>query len=164
MLNEKMEKALNEQLNAELSSAYLYYSMSAYFNNKGLPGCAKWMMIQAEEEVEHAQKFYNYIFDRMGEVKLDSIPKPTSTWNSILAVFEDAFRAESNVTARINNLVKLARELDDHASFNFLQWFVEEQVEEEASVDAVIQKVKLAGESGPAILMIDRELGSRTAD
>ena len=161
MLSKKMEEALNEQINAETYSAYLYLSMSAYFQSVNLPGFAKWMYTQTLEEFTHAQKFFDYVNERGGRVILKSIKKPPSQWKSALAAFEDSYKHEQFVTSLINNLVDLARKEKDYATENFLQWFVSEQVEEEASVDEVIQKMKLAGDKGPGIFMIDQSLGQR---
>ena len=161
MLSKKMEAALNEQINAEMYSAYLYLSMSAYFQSVNLLGFANWMYIQTLEEFTHAQKFFNYVNERSGRVILKEIKKPPSEWKSALAVFENSYKHEQLVTSLINKLVDLARKEKDFATDNFLQWFVSEQVEEEASVDEVIQKIKLAGDKGPGVFMIDQSLGQR---
>jgi ferritin len=162
MISEKMQKALNGQLNAEMYSGYLYLSMSAYFESKGLKGFANWMRIQYREEVTHAEKFYDYINEREGRVVLAQIEAPPTDWPSPLAVFQDTVAHEQKVTALINELVDLAVEEKDHATNNFLQWFVAEQVEEEASVGEVRDKIKLAGETGGGMFMVDRELATRT--
>lgn len=159
MLGEKMQAALNRQVNAELYSGYLYLSMAANFERQGLKGAAQWMRAQAKEELLHAMKFYEFIVDRGGVVTLDAVEKPPTTWESALAAFQDAYEHETKVTAMINALVELAIEEKDHATNSFLQWFVDEQVEEEASVDEVVQKLKLAGNAG--LFMVDRELGTR---
>jgi ferritin len=161
MLDQKMQGALNKQLNAELYSSYLYLSMSAYFQSVNLGGFANWMRVQAREELLHAMKFYDYVNERGGSVMLHSVDEPPSEWDSPLAVFEDVYRHEQKVTGLINNLVDLAIEARDHATNNFLQWFVSEQVEEEASADEVVQKLKLVGDDPSGLLMIDRELGQR---
>ncbi len=160
MLSERMEKALNDQVNAELYSAYLYLSMSSYFDSIDLQGCALWMKAQTQEEMVHAMKIYDYVLERGGRMVLKAIEAPKSSWDSPLAVFEDAYEHEKYVTSLINNLVNLAIEEKDHATQIFLQWFVSEQVEEEASASAVVQKLKLAGEGG-GLFMVDRELGQR---
>jgi ferritin len=162
MLSDTMQNAFNEQLNAEAYSGYLYLSMAAHFESVGLTGCAQWMYMQAREEFYHSSKFYNYITERGGRVTLKAIDAPPSNWASPLAVFQDAFHHEQKVTSLINNLVNLADDEKDHASKIFLQWFVTEQVEEEASVDAVVQKLKLLGDHGPGVFMLDKELGART--
>lgn len=161
MLTEKMEKALNEQVNAELYSSYLYLSMAAYFESIGLDGFAKWMETQTMEEMSHAKKIYDYINERGGRVILDAIEKPKINWESPLEAFEDALKHEQYVSSLINKLVDIAIEEKDHATNNFLQWFVAEQVEEEASVGEIVQKLKLVGNKGNAIFMMNRELGQR---
>jgi len=161
MINEKIQASFNEQLNAELYSSYLYLSMSAYFETINLLGFANWMRCQAQEELVHAMKFYNFICERGGAVKLAAIDCPPTAWQSPLHAFEEAYRHEQKVTSLINDLVDLALKEKDHASNNFLQWFVAEQVEEEASADKVIQSLKLAGDQGGGLFMIDRELAQR---
>ena len=162
MLSKEMESALNKQINAEMFSAYLYLSMAAYFESISLDGFAKWMEAQAMEEMAHAKKFYDFVSERGGRILLDAIKKPKTDWTSPLEAFEDASKHEQYVTSLINELVNLAIEEKDHASNNFLQWFVAEQVEEEASADSIVQKLKLVGDRGNAIFMMDRELGQRT--
>lgn len=161
MIGKKMEKALNEQVNAELYSAYLYLSMVAYFESLNLGGFSAWMRAQSQEEMMHAMKIYDFINERGGRVLLAAIKAPETKWDSPLAAFEAAYSHEQYVTGRINDLVDLAIEEKDHATNSFLQWFVNEQVEEETSVDNVVQNLKLAQESPGALLMIDRELGQR---
>jgi ferritin len=156
-----MEDALNKQINAELYSSYLYLSMAGYFESVDLSGFAAWMRVQAQEELVHAMKLYDFVNERGGRVTLTAIEAPAVEWESPLAVFEQAYRHEQKVTGLINGLVDLAIEEKDHASRSFLMWFVDEQVEEEASADAVVRKLKLAGESGSGLFMIDRELGQR---
>jgi ferritin len=161
MLSQKMEQALNRQLNAELYSAYLYLSMAAYYYSINLNGFANWMTVQNLEETMHAMKFYNYINERGGRITLDQIAAPPTTWNSPLEVFEETLKHEEKVTGLINNLVDLAITERDHAANAFLQWFIIEQVEEEASADEIIQTLKLAGNDPHALFMLDRELGTR---
>jgi len=161
-MDEKMQEALNKQLNAEIYSAYLYLSMSAYFQSVNLDGFANWMRVQWQEELAHAMKFYDYVNERGGRVILRPVEAPPSEWDSALAVFEDTYRHEQKVTGMINKLVDLAVEARDHATNNFLQWFVSEQVEEEASADEVVQKLKLVGDDPSGLFMIDRELAQRT--
>jgi len=163
MLSPKIEAALNEQLNAELQSAYLYLAMTAWFDNQGLSGFAGWMKAQFKEELEHAFRFYRYINDRGGKVSLGAITAPPDSWESPLAAFKAAYEHEVSISQRINRLVDLAAGENDHATGAFLQWFVTEQVEEEASVDAVVQKLKLIGDRPHALFMIDRELGRRAS-
>ncbi len=162
MLSEKMSRALNKQINAEMYSAYLYLSMAAYFESVSLSGFAKWMEMQTMEEMSHAKKMYDFVNERGGRVILETIEQPKTEWSSPLEAFEDAYKHEQYVTSLINSLVDLALEEKDHATNNFLQWFVAEQVEEEASADAIVQKLKLVGGKGNAIFMMDRELGQRT--
>ena len=162
MLNEKMETALNQQLNAEAFSGYLYLAMSAYFESMGLKGFAVWMANQAREEFYHTSKFYTYIVDRGGRVKLTAIDAPDFEWSSPLAAFEAALAHEQKVTALINNLVNLAIDEKDHASSIFLQWFVTEQVEEEQSVGDVVHQLKLIGDGGNGLFMLDKDMGTRT--
>ena len=161
MLGEKIENALNSQMNAELYSAYLYLAMNAYFESIDLGGFANWMRIQAQEELSHGMKIHDYIIQRGGRVILDKIEKPKTEWESPLDVFEHVYAHEQKVTGLINDLVNLAIEEKDHATNNFLQWFVEEQVEEEESSSGILQKVKLAGEDASSILMLDNEFGQR---
>lgn len=162
MIGEKMVAALNDQINAEMYSAYLYWSMSAYFEEQGLSGSANWMRNQALEEMTHADKFYNYLIDRGGRVLLSAIEAPPTQWDSIMAVFEATLEHEQKVTARINALMDAALKQNDHALVTFLQWFVNEQVEEEKSVEGILQQLRLIANAPGAMFMIDRELGSRT--
>jgi len=162
MLNQRIQDAFNRQLNAELFSAYLYLSMSAYFESIGLKGMASWMRVQAQEEMQHAMKFYGFINDRGGRVDLVRIETPQGEWGSPLAVFETTCEHEAKVTGLINDLVDLTIKEKDHAANAFLQWFVTEQVEEEASAKEVADKLKLAGDNPGVLFMIDQELGQRT--
>lgn len=161
MLKPEMEKALNEQINAEMYSAYLYLSMATYFDSVNLPGFANWMRVQVQEETAHAYKFVHFVSERGGRVKLTPIEGPATDWETPLALFEQVYEHEGHVTDLINKLVDLARKLSDHASDNFLQWFVAEQVEEEASADEVVQQLKLIKGEGHGLFMMDRELGQR---
>ena len=161
MIDEKMQEALNKQLNAELYSSYLYLSMSAHFQSVNLAGFANWMRVQAHEELMHALKFYDYVNERGDRVVLQPVEAPPSHWDSPLALFEHVYQHEQKVTGMINKLVDLAVEIRDHATNNVLQWFVAEQVEEEASADEVVQKLKLVGDDPSALFMIDRELAQR---
>ena len=161
MISEKMQDALNQQINKEIFSSYLYLAMSMYFQAEDLSGAASWMRTQVLEELVHAEKFMNYVNERGGRVFLESLEKPASSWENPLNVFAEALNHERFISASINNLVSLAREEKDYMSDNFLQWFISEQVEEEASVSEVIRMFKLAGNSGGGLLMIDKELGMR---
>ena len=161
MSNPKIQDALNKQLNAELYSSYLYLSMAAYLESQNLKGMAHWMRIQAQEENLHAMKFFDFINERGGKVVLTQIDAPKTEWSSPLDVFEDTCKHESKVTGLINELVDLSLSEKDHAANAFLQWFVTEQVEEEASVQEIAGKLKLVGERGGMLFMLDRELGQR---
>jgi len=161
MLSEKMQKAINGQINAELYSAYMYAAMSMYFESVDMSGAAAWMNAQAGEELEHAGKFMHYVNERGGRVVLEAIEKPPVEWDSVLDAFQAALKHEEKVSSLINGLVTLAREENDHMTDNFLQWFVAEQVEEEASAGEVVRKLRLVGDSGGGMFMMDRELGQR---
>lgn len=160
-MDEKLRAEMNEQINKELYSAYLYQSMMAHFEAQGLTGIAHWMRVQSMEEVLHAYKFYDYIIERGGKVQLLPIEGPPTEWASPLAAFEQVLEHEKFVTSRINHLMDIALELRDHAAVSFLQWYVDEQVEEEASAEAIIQKLRLIGDNGNGLLMLDKELGMR---
>ncbi|MCD4685258.1 MAG: ferritin [Anaerolineae bacterium] len=162
-LSDKIQAAMNQQINAELHSAYIYLSMSAYFEDEGFSGMANWMRQQYEEEVVHALKFFDYINERRGRVILEPIAAVPNEWESPLAVFEAALGHEEKVSAMILAIMNLAVEEKDRASVSFLNWYVDEQVEEEASADAVVQKLKLAGNSPQALLFLDAELGQRVS-
>jgi len=162
MLAEKMQNTLNDQINAEMYSAYLYLSMEAYFHSISLSGFANWMRAQTQEELGHSMKIYDFVNDRGGRVALKAIDSPPTEWDSPLAAFEAAYQHEQMVTALISDLVDLAMAERDHATNNFLQWFVSEQVEEEASTSDVVEKIKLVGETQGGLFMLDRELAQRT--
>lgn len=161
MFSEKMQAALNEHINAEFYSSYLYLSMSAYFHGKGLNGFANWTRVQAQEELMHAMKMYDFLNGRGGNVALDKIEKPTQDWESTIAVFEDILSHERHITSLINNLANIAVEEKDHATQIFLQWFVTEQVEEESNVGDILNKLKLTGGEGNGLFMLDREAAAR---
>ena len=161
MIKQAIEKAINDQINAELYSAYLYLSMSSYFESKNLGGFAHWMTVQAKEEVNHAMKFYGYINERGGRVTLKAIDSPPVNWKSPLDVLENVYKHEVKVTGLINKLVNLARSEKDVATENFLMWYIDEQVEEEASADAIVQKLKLIKDSANGLFMLDHELAQR---
>jgi ferritin len=156
-----VEEALNGQINAELYSAYLYLSMEAYFESVSLPGFATWMRVQTQEELMHTMKIYGFVNERGGRVLLKSIDQPPTEWESPLAVFEASYKHEQKVTGLINDLVNLAIEQKDHATNSFLQWFVNEQVEEEDSADQVVQKLKMIKNDPGGLFLVDRELGQR---
>jgi len=161
MLKKKMEEALNDQINKELYSAYLYLSMSAYSEHIGLPGFANWFMIQYKEEVDHAMKIYNYINDQGGQVKLKAIDEPTTEFRNALDMFQKTLAHEQFITKSINELVELGIKEKDHATQIFLQWFVTEQIEEEKNDNDILAKLKLAGDKGSGLFMIDKELAAR---
>ena len=161
MVSKKMEEALNEQVNAEMYSAYLYLSMEAYFKSLNLSGFANWMRVQTQEEVAHAMKIYGFIDERGGRITLKAIDEPRTKWDSPPAVFKAVYEHEQKVTGLINDLVDLAIEEKDHATNTFLQWFVNEQVEEEASADQVVQQLKMMEKAPGGMFMLDRELGQR---
>ncbi len=161
MITSQMESAFNEQINAELYSSYLYLAMAAYFQEANLPGFAHWMTIQAQEELFHAMKFYRYLVERGGRVVLEAIAKPPVSWDGPLAVLLATQEHEATVTARINSLMDVAIAQKDHAAVSFLQWFVDEQVEEEDSVQTLVQRLKLIGADGGALYLMDRDLATR---
>jgi ferritin len=161
MISKKMLDAFNGQINAEMYSAYMYLSMAAHFKAVNLPGFANWMSVQVQEETMHAMKFYNYVLSRGGKVKLTAIDGPPTSWKSPLDVFQNTYEHEQKVTGLINSLINLAITEKDHAAHMFLQWFVNEQVEEEANADALVQQLTMAKDAPGAILMIDRELAAR---
>lgn len=161
MLSEKMEKALNDQINAEIFSSYLYLSMAAYFESQNWMGFAAWMKIQSQEEYGHAMKFFKYVNDVEGKVTLEAIEKPKNDWKSPIAAFEEAQKHELYITDRINKLVALANQEKDYAAGLFLNYFVTEQVEEVAAVNQIIHKFKLIGDNKSSLFFLDRELGMR---
>jgi ferritin len=161
MISKKMEEALNEQVNAELYSAYLYLSMESYFKSLNLNGFANWMRVQTQEELMHAMKIYDFVNERGGRIILKAIEGPETEWDSPLAVFEAVYVHEQKVTGLINDLVDLAIKEKDHATNTFLQWFVNEQVEEESSADEVVQQLKMMENAPGGMFMLDRELGQR---
>ena len=162
MLSKKMQDALNEQINAELWSAYLYLSMSAYFEDQSLPGFANWMKTQWQEEVSHAMKMFDYVNERGGRVKLKQIDKVDTEWKNSIEVFTETLNHERLVSSLINNLVNVAISEADHATNNMLQWFVAEQVEEEATAENLLHQLKMIDGSGHGMLMLDRELAQRS--
>lgn len=161
MIGEKMQSAINKQINAELYSSYLYLSMSAYFSSENLAGFANWMRVQAQEELMHAMKFFDFINERGGKVTVEKIDQPAVKWENPKAVFQNVLDHEIHVTKLINDLVNLAIEEKDHASNIFLQWFITEQIEEEASAEEVLTKLKMIGTDATALYMLDNELAAR---
>lgn len=161
MINPKIEQAMNQQVKHEMYSAYLYLAMAAYFHSKNLDGMAKWMRCQAQEEMTHARRFFDHVIERGGRVVLEALEKPKSEWASPLEAWRDAYKHEQFITSKIYEIANLARELGDHASNNLLNWFHEEQIEEEEQTLRAVQTLEMTGESGPALVMYDRELGKR---
>lgn len=162
MISERMQTAINEQINAELYSGYLYLSMAAYYHDLNLPGFANWMTIQAQEELAHAMIFNKFLSERGGRVVLEAIAGPPTEWDTPAAPFEQAYQHEIEVTRRIHNLVSLALDEKDYATNTFLNWFVNEQVEEEANADAIVKQLTLMGaDHRGGLFMLDRELAAR---
>lgn len=161
MINPKIEKELNKQINEEINSAYIYMSMAAYLDSKGWKGFANWMNVQSLEELTHANKIKNFLLERGGTVVLDSIPKPITDWSSVTNVFSEAYKHEQHITECINKLVKLSREETDYATEAMLQWFVNEQVEEESNVLEILEKLKSIKESNEGMLFLDKESSVR---
>ncbi len=161
MISDKMQKALNDQINAEIFSSYLYLSMAAYLESENWNGLAAWMKIQSGEEYGHAMKFYKYVHDVEGKVTLAAIEKPKTTWKSPLQVFEEAHKHELYITDRINKLVALAIQENDYATNIFLNYFVTEQVEEVSTVAQIVHKFNLLGDNKTSLFLLDRELGMR---
>lgn len=161
MINQKIENALNKQINEEFFSSYLYLSMSAYFDSKNLQGFANWMNLQSKEEYLHAMKIYDYLLLKGGTVKLDQLNKPQTDWATPLNVFEDTLTHEQHISKCINEIVDLSLEVKDHATHSFFQWFVTEQVEEEATALKIVEDLKLIGNNNSGIFLLDRELATR---
>ena len=163
MISESMQQALSEQLNHEFASAYLYLSMSAYCSHAEFTGAAHWFKLQYEEEHQHATKVYDYLIEQGAQVGLTAIPQPQADFGSLLGAFEASLAHEQEQTGRLNHLSDKALGEKDHATYTLLQWFVNEQVEEEATAGAIIAKLRLVGGDGYGLLMIDNELGQRAA-
>ncbi len=161
MLDTRMQDAINSQINWEFYSAYLYLSMASQFAASGMPGGQSWMTVQYQEEIAHARIMFNYVLTRGGRVVLEEIDKPQTDWADGLSMFEDALAHEEKVTARIHELASLALEIKDHATYNFLQWFIAEQVEEEESASDMVQKFRMAGEHPAGLYQLDKELATR---
>lgn len=161
MLNQKIEEALNAQINAEMWSAYLYLSMAAYCHSQGNPGMGKWFEVQFQEEQDHAKIFFNYVISRGGNVVLKPIEAVPTTWNSVLEVFESTLEHEQKVTALINNLFAITAAENDYATQCMLKWFIDEQVEEEETAQNIIDNLKMIKDNGYGLYMLDKELGAR---
>ena len=162
MISEPIQAALSEQLNHEFYSAYLYLAMAAYCSNEDFNGAATWMELQYAEEIQHATRIYRYLIDQGVPVQLGQIDAPPSEFGTLLDVFQASLHHEQAMTSKLNDLSNQALSEKDHATYNLLQWFVNEQVEEEATVGAIIAKVRLVKDDGYGLLMIDNELGTRT--
>lgn len=162
MISQKLQDAVNEQINKELFSEYLYLSMAAYFESINLGGFANFMKVQAEEERFHAMKFFDFMNERGGRVILKKIDEPEVDFDGPTSIFEKTLKHEQFVTKSINELMDLAIKENDHATKSFLNWYVDEQVEEEDTMDGILEKLKMIGEKGNGIFMLDRELASRT--
>lgn len=161
MLKKSIESAINQQINAEFHSAYLYLSMSSYFQSIGMAGCANWMKVQYQEELAHATHFFDYVLERGGRVLLAPIAEVSVDFKNVLHVFEETLTHEVQVTGLINNLMDIAIKESDHATKSFLQWFVDEQVEEEANVEQILNNLRLINGEGQGLLMLDREMQAR---
>ncbi len=161
MISKKLEKAINEQINRELFSEYLYISMQAWFAHENLDGMSNWMDVQGKEERFHAMKFYNYLLERGGKVELLAIKKPDTSFGNPLKAFKMALEHERYISKSINELMDIAIAENDHATKSFLQWYVDEQVEEEASAEKIVQKLQMVGDNPQGLFMIDAELGQR---
>ncbi len=162
MINKQMQDAINAQINRELYSEYLYLAMSAWFAEQNLDGFANWMYVQSQEERFHAMKFYHYVIERGGQVILEQIDKPPSEFDNPPIAFAMTLKHEQFITDNINKLMDLAISVNDHAARSFLQWYVDEQVEEEASADKLLKQLAMIKDNVHGILMLDRELATRT--
>ncbi len=161
MVTKKMEEAMNNQINEEMFSAYLYQSMSAFCETKNMEGFANWTAIQAKEEMSHAMKIYRFVLEKGGNINLQAIKAPKVEWESMAKMSEEILGHERHITKCIDDLLEVAREEKDNATQNMLQWFVDEQVEEESNADAIVQKLKMIGEFGAGLFMLDNELKQR---
>ena len=160
-MNQKVQDALNKQINAELHSAYIYLSMSAHFEEQSLSGMAQWMRLQAEEEMEHAMRLYDFVHTRGGTVILEAVEGPPTEWGTPVSIFEASLAHEKKITGMIHDLYGLATEEKDYPTQSMLQWFVDEQVEEEDNVGNVVDQLKMVSDDLPGLLLMDRELGAR---
>ena len=164
MISPRMQDALNEQIRNEFYSSFAYLSMSAHFEHQNLPGFATWMRVQAGEEHVHAMKIFDHVLDRGGEVKMPAIAQPPVKFESARSVFEQALLQERAVTKSIHDLYALAMETKDYPARVFLDWFVNEQVEEEKTAELIVEQLRMVGDDRPALLLLDRELGQRKGD
>lgn len=161
MIKQNVQDIINKQINAEMYSAYLYLGMAIWCTDQNLGGAAHWLKLQAKEEMEHAMKFYKYLEDTGSQISLKAIDAPPAKWNSVLAVFEDAYKHEQKVTGMIYEIVNLANKEGDHATASMCKWFVDEQVEEEAQTLAIVNQLKMAGDSKGGLMQIDHHVGKR---
>ena len=161
MIAKDLQKALIEQLNKEFHSAYIYLGMSAYCSKEGFNGAAKWFLIQYQEEVSHGMKMFKYLEDQNVDIELPAIEAVKVEYSSLLEVFEKSLAHEQYMTKNLNELSDLAMKDKDHATYNLLQWYVTEQVEEEATVSGIIDHIRLVGDNGYGLYTIDKELGAR---
>jgi ferritin len=164
MLSERLNNAYNQQIKNELNSAYIYYGMAAYFESQTLPGFAHWMRIQAQEEKVHADKFFDFVYERDGEVELFALDKPAVEYDSPLEAFKTAYAHEQFISGTIHHLYELAQEEADYASLPLLHWFIEEQVEEEASAKEIVDQLELIQGSKMGLYMLDKQMAARTFD
>lgn len=160
-MNKRVEKELNDQINREFHSAYLYLSMCAYFEGKNLNGFANFMKVQYQEEVSHAMKFFEYIIDIGGKVELQPIGQVKTKWEDVIEAFEDTYEHEKKITNSINKLLSIAYEEQDYATANMLQWYISEQVEEEANVSGILEQLRMVEGKGAGLFILDREMSAR---
>lgn len=164
MIGKKMTQALNLQMNREFYNGRLYLSMAAYFESLNMPGAAHWMEIQAQEENGHAMRIYNHLRERGARIMINALQAPPAEWETVLAAFEAAYAHECQVSREFDELLALAQAEKDNATISFLQWFVNEQVEEEASVDQIVKRLKMIGDYKGGLFMLDHLLGERKKD
>jgi ferritin len=162
MLSETIQQAINKQISMEFAASHAYLAMAAFFEERNLPGFAHWFRVQSEEERGHALRFFDYVNDRSGRVTLEGIPEPQVEFGAPLDALEQALSHEKRVTAAINSIYALAARESDYATQSMLKWFIDEQVEEEKSADAITQQLRRIGDDGTGLLMIDRQLAART--
>jgi ferritin len=163
MISQSLQDALNEQIKNEFYSAHVYLAMSSWFDDKGMPGFARWMRVQYSEELAHGLKIFDFINDRDGRARVYGFDAPPSDWQTPLDVFESSYAHEQKVTAMINDLYAMAQKEPDYATLVLMQWFISEQVEEEKNAKLIVDQLRMAGDSASAILILDRELGARKA-
>lgn len=161
MLSKKLTEAINDQIKAEFESSYIYLAMSAYFEDNNMKGMSHWMKKQAKEELEHAEKFMEYLYDRGAAVELQELSKPANKFEGPLAVFKEALKHEKYITGRVNKIMDIAKEEKDYATQSLLTWFIDEQVEEEAAADSIVKKIEFVGGSNTSLYLLDKELAQR---